>query len=126
MLNLRYDRQIGKIYWKHNDIDYFLNTDNLLCAEGFEEDKTVLVLRGNYSVETHLFAYDLYGNFKFEVLPPENYMIMCIGEYTVGTKGPRGMGMACMVMTENTDCFDSIYCINPETGKLTYAGRMKF
>jgi len=126
MSNLKYDRQLGNIRWNYNGMEYSLNTDNLLCAEEFEKDKTVLVLCGNYSVETHLYAYDLCGKFKFEVFPPENYRIMCIGEYTIGTKGPSGMGMACMIMIKSSDCFDSIYCIDSETGELTYAGRMKF
>lgn len=124
--NFKHDYK-SKATWTYNGIDYTIHVDGLLNAHCFEEEKTILIVFGRYGrykkhrTETQMYAYDLCGNFKFEVLPPENYAILWGKK--VSLKGRGGvMGIACEPLFETKYGDGSLYAVDPINGALTYTG----
>lgn len=115
----------NNVTWAYKNTKYTINQEKIIRANCFENENTILVLCGSHAVETHLYAYDFYGNFKFEVLPPENYMIMCSKNVSLKGKGVV-MGIECKITTEESHGFGNQYAVDSTDGSLTYVGRTRF
>ena len=116
-LLLNYDLEKGHIAWKYNSSEKEMNIKNLLLVGYFLEKNIFLIMYQGRHRE--VVAFDLNGEFLFEVIKPEGFEMMYFQEF------PHYVSIVCDGDDSQVDKFGRGRCnfkLNLETGYLTKEG----